>query len=139
MKERKKMSRRKTKITDRVLALLLSIMMVVALFPINLFPVMAVEDDETEFFSITVTGTDEANVSVIDDAKVILSSEAEGWEKNLEATTDKNGVAKFSVEDVEKALTDGTGKVKYTVIAAGYFTLRFQLRMKRVKLSLVHR
>ncbi|MEE1517965.1 MAG: Ig-like domain repeat protein [Lachnospiraceae bacterium] len=117
------MSRRKTKITDRLLAMLLAVMMVVALFPTNLFPVKAATEEDTEFFAVTVTDDNAENASVIKDAKVILSYEADGWDKDLDAKTDENGIAKFSVEEVAKALVDGTGTIKYTVIAPGYFTV----------------
>ena len=112
------MRRKKVKITDRLLAMLLSVMMVVAILPTTIFPVMAATEDETGSFTLTVTD----GTNPIDKVKVTLSSSASEWSEDLETTTDENGVASFSTTDISKALVDGTGSITYTAKIAGYFT-----------------
>lgn len=112
------MSRRKVKITDRLLAMLLSVMMVVAMLPTTIFPVMAATEEETESFTLTLSD----GVTSIEGVVVTLSSTTDQWSEDLETTTDENGVASFSTTDISKALVDGTGSITYTAKIAGYFT-----------------
>lgn len=112
------MSRRKVKITDRLLAMLLSVMMVVAMLPTTIFPVMAATEEETESFTLTLSD----GVTSIEGVVVTLSSTTDQWSEDLETTTDEDGVASFSTTDISKALVDGTGSITYTAKIAGYFT-----------------
>lgn len=112
------MSRRKVKITDRLLAMLLSVMMVVSMLPRTVFPVMAATEEETGSFTLTVTD----GTTPIEGVVVTLSSDTGEWSEDLETTTNGNGIASFSTVDISKALVDGTGSITYTAKFAGYFT-----------------
>ena len=113
------MSRRNGKVADRFLAILLSVMLVVAMLPSACLQTTAATADYPNSFTISVTdGTDP-----VEGATVTLEAKETEWSLNLSADTDSSGVAAFSTDDIEQALTDATmtsGTITYTVSKTGY-------------------
>lgn len=110
------MNKKSVKIRERIIAMLLSVMMVVTMLPTTIFPVMATS--ESGFFTLTVTNGSNA----IKGVEVILSSTTGTWSEDLKATTDANGKVAFATTEIENALNEGTGSIIYTAKIAGYFT-----------------
>ena len=111
------MNKKSVKIRERIIAMLLSVMMVVTMLPTTIFPVMAT----SESGSFTLTVIDD-NSNAIKGVEVILSSTTGTWSEDLKATTDGNGKVEFATTEIENALNEGTGSIIYTAKIAGYFT-----------------
>ncbi|MBE5872840.1 MAG: hypothetical protein E7287_00375 [Lachnospiraceae bacterium] len=113
------MSRRRERFADRFLAVLLSIMLLVAMLPRTILPVMAATDGHPDSFTVSVTdGTD-----AIDGVSVTLSAKEAEWSLNLNVITDENGVAAFDTDAIETALTTAgldAGTIVYTATKTGY-------------------
>ena len=129
------MSRRKVKITDRMLAMLLSIMMVVTLLPATVFPVMASTEEETGSFTFTVTDSED-NMIFLEGANITLTSDDEKWSEDITRTTDANGVVSFPIESMENALTDGSGTVEFRAEVSGYYTVIGVVPLSELRLEM---
>lgn len=91
------MSRTRVKLTDRLLSIVLSIMMVVAMIPVTSLSAFAATADYPEHFTVTVKDGE----NPIEGATVTLTGVEEyclGFE--MVATTDTNGVAAFKTADM---------------------------------------
>lgn len=93
------MSNVKSKTSHRLLAALLSVVMVLSLLPTSMVAYAATEEYENSY---TVTVTDGENP--VEDATVQIKGEAD-FELDLTANTDANGVAVFDTAAIEAALT----------------------------------
>lgn len=106
----------KRKVLDRVLAMILSVMMVVAMFPTTPLQTTAETTD-----AFTVTATD--GVNPVADARVVIKNNADDWTFEQTATTDTSGVASFEVQTIQNALTAATlekAQLRIEVYADGY-------------------
>ncbi len=106
----------KRKSFDRILAMVLAIMMIVAMIPVSSLQVLAVPAD-----AFTVTVTDGTNPIV--GAEVAIKNSTELWELQLNATTDENGVASFEVAAIEEAMSTAaidTANISIQASAEGY-------------------
>lgn len=113
------MSKKSVKLTDRFLALLLSILMVFALTPITTLYTFAATQDFPDSYTVTVT--DDKNA--VEGAQVTIESSEAGTELKLESTTNANGVAAFDVTELKEAFSGYDGStipVVITVQKDGY-------------------
>lgn len=113
------MCKRNRKNTDRFLAILLSVMLVVAMLPQATLPAMAATTAYPDSFTVSVTDGE----NPVEGATVTLEAKETEWSIGLSATTDSEGVASFSTSDIGQALTNGgltEGTIKYTVTKEGY-------------------
>ena len=101
---------------DRIVAMALSVLLVLAMIPVSTLQALAVPAD-----AFTVTVTD--GVSPISGAEVEIKNSTEQWKLQLSAATDENGVASFPVSEIEAAMTAAmvdSGDISIRVIADGY-------------------
>lgn len=101
---------------DRIVAMALSVLLVLAMIPVSTLQALAVPAD-----AFTVTVTD--GVSPISGAEVEIKNSTEQWKLQLSAATDENGVASFPVSEIEAAMTAAmvdSGDISIRVTAEGY-------------------
>ena len=101
---------------DRIVAMVLSIILVLAMIPVSTLQALAVPAD---VFSVTVTD----GASPISGAEVEIKNSTEQWELQLTATTDENGIASFQVSEIEAAMAAAMvdyADISIRVIAEGY-------------------
>lgn len=113
------MSRTRVKPTDRFLAILLSVLMVLAMVPVTTLHTFAATQDFPDSYTVTVTDGKNA----IEGAQVTIESSETGAELNLKSTTNANGVAAFDVAALEEAFSGYNGStipVVITVQKDGY-------------------
>ena len=113
------MSRTKIRPTDRVLAILLSVLMVLAMIPLTTLHTFAATQDFPDSYTVTVTDGKNA----IEGAQVTIESSETEAELNLKSTTNANGVAAFDVAALEDAFSGYDGSkipVVITVQKDGY-------------------
>lgn len=97
------MSNLKTKTSNRLLAALLSLVMVFSVIPFSTVAHAATSEYPDSF---TVTVTDGENP--IEGATVELNRTVTNWELYMSGTTDANGVAVFSGEEIGNALSEAS-------------------------------
>lgn len=113
------MRRTKINVLDRVLAIMLSVMLIVAMLPQTTLKTMAATANHPDTFTISVT--DGTNPLV--GATVALSAVEPEWSLTLSGDTDEYGVASFATADIQQALTAGSlteGTISYTVTLENY-------------------
>ena len=82
---------------DRIVAMALSILLVLAMIPVSTLQAFAVPAD---VFTVKVTD----GASPISGAEVEIKNSSAQWELQLTATTDENGIASFQVSEIEAAM-----------------------------------
>ena len=97
---------------DRIVAMALSILLVLAMIPVSTLQALAVPAD---VFTVKVTD----GASPISGAEVEIKNSTEQWKLQLSAATDENGVASFPVSEIEAAMVD-SGDISIRVTAEGY-------------------
>ncbi len=120
----------KSKASERMLAILLVLAMVVSILPLSL-ATQAAPEDHSESFTVTVTDEDK---NPIVNAEVNLENGDDTWELNLSDVTDGNGIAEFSTDEIKTALTTAgleQGQVHVVVTMEGY-----DIDMKDVPVSM---
>lgn len=113
------MSRTRVKPTDRFLAILLSVLMVLAMVPVTTLHTFAKTQDFPDSYTVTVVDGKNA----IEGAQVTIESDETGIELKLNSTTDANGVAAFDVAALREAFLGYNGStipVVITVQKDGY-------------------
>ena len=95
------MSRTRVKTTDRILAALLSVLMLLAMLPVAGLQVMAATEGHPDAYTITVT--DEADAPVEEASVTIRNTE---YSLELSGITDEKGVVAFETEAIQSVLTD---------------------------------
>lgn len=113
------MSRTSVKPTDRFLAILLSVLMVLAMGPVTTLHTFAATQDFLDSYTVTVTDGNNA----IEGAQVTIESSEAGAELNLNSMTNAKGVAAFDVAALEEAFSGYDGStipVVITVQKDGY-------------------
>lgn len=111
------MSRTKVKTTDRLLAILLSMLMVFAMLPVASLRALAATDDYPNSFTVSVTDGNDA----ISNADVKLQNTEYGLDLN--GTTDSKGIVAFATTEIEAVLTENVLdkiSVEITVNKEGY-------------------
>ena len=112
------MSRMRAKISNRLLAAFLALVMVFSVIPFSTVAHAATSEYPDSF---TVTVTDGGNS--IEGATVELSTADTTWELYKSGTTDANGIAAFSSEEIENALNEASateGNITVVVTKTGY-------------------
>lgn len=118
------MSRRKVKLSDRFLALLLSVLMIFAMIPVTTLQSLAETEEYPNYYTVTVT---EENGAVIAGANINLYAEIPETDVilDLSAQTDNNGTAAIDNAEIAEVLTNAntdSASVKLTVSKDGYET-----------------
>ena len=106
----------KRKSLDRVLAVILTVVMMLAMFPVNTQVFAAPATD----FTVTVTD----GTAPLAGAQVAISSNTAGWTHSQTATANDDGVALFDIAAIEESLTTAgiaAGELVVTATAEGYF------------------
>ena len=101
---------------DRIVAMALSILLVLAMIPVSTLQAFAVPAD---VFTVKVTD----GASPISGAEVEIKNSSAQWELQLTATTDENGIASFQVSEIEAAMAAAmvdSADISIRVIAEGY-------------------
>lgn len=112
------MSRMRAKNSNRLLAAFLALVMVFSVIPFSTVAHAATSEYPDSF---TVTVTDGENP--IEGATVELSTADTTWELYKSGTTDANGIAAFSSEEIETALNEASateGNITVVVTKTGY-------------------
>ena len=89
------MNRMKNKALNRVLAMILSIIMVIAVIPDSMSQAKAATTEYPDSYTVSVTDTNGA----VEGATVKLQGQ-DGVNFDLDGTTDINGVSAFSITDI---------------------------------------
>lgn len=113
------MSNVKSKASHRLLAALLSIAMVFSMIPFS----MVAHAATTEYPDAFTVSVKDENGDAVEGATVEVSSADTNWELFKSGTTDANGVAAISNEEIETALNDASmteGTVNVVVTKEGY-------------------
>lgn len=114
------MRRTHIKSTDRIIAMLLSVVMVLGLIPIASVQTSAATEEYPDSYTVSVTDKADATV-VISGADVQLQN-AE-YDVEINAATDEKGVAKIDTTEIQEVLTANTLEkitVELTVSKEGY-------------------
>lgn len=101
---------------DRIVAMALSILLVLAMIPVSTLQALAVPAD---VFTVKVTD----GASPISGAEVEIKNSTEQWDLQLTATTDENGIASFQVSEIEAAMAAAmvdSADISIRVTAEGY-------------------
>lgn len=113
------MSNVKSKASHRLLAALLSVVMVFSMIPFS----MVAHAATTEYPDAFTVSVKDENGDAVEGATVEVSSADTNWELFKSGTTDANGVAAISNEEIETALNDASmteGIVNVVVTKEGY-------------------
>lgn len=96
------MSRTRVKLTDRLLSIVLSIMMVIAMIPVTSLSAFAATGGHPDLFSVSVTcGTEKISGATVKITNTEYSLELSG-------TTNSDGVVKFETIEIENVLESNT-------------------------------
>lgn len=113
------MSRRRVNATNRFLAMVLSLVMILSVIPVASLQAMAATTDYVDSFTVTVKGEN----GPAEGANVTLQSADDTWTLSLSALTDAKGVAAFDAAEIQTALTAAgleSGDVTASVTMDGY-------------------
>lgn len=114
------MSRTRVKLSDRFLAVLLSVLMIFAMIPVTTLQAFAATTEYPDKLTITVTDGENA----VSGAVVVLNGVGPYSDLLMEDTTDENGVADFDSNSINSALiaagVEYTTQMEFTVTKDGY-------------------
>ncbi|MBQ9247983.1 MAG: hypothetical protein IJ171_05285, partial [Ruminococcus sp.] len=98
-----------TRVRNRVLAVLLTIMMIIAMIPVNMISASAATEDHQDVFTVTVKDSEKA---VIDKVDIDYSVKVDGEEKLKDkVTTGTDGVAEIKDLDTLELSVDPVSEV----------------------------